>query len=903
MDSNIAQLTVAEALASLKSSPTGLSSAEAERRLAEFGPNKVIKITHAQWGRRILRDFAHFFAIILWISAALAFIAEWNDPGQGMDRVGYAIIIVIVVSGLFSFWQEYRVEQTLAALQRLLPQQVKAIRDARVVQLDVASLVPGDIIILEQGDNVPADCRVVEAYGIRVNNSNVTGESAPKTRDAEVAQNIDPLHAKNIILAGTSLVSGHGNMLVYSTGMHTEFGKIAQLTQTEGETISPLRKELVHLSRLIVFLALMIGLIFFIVGTVIHVPFWRNIIFTIGLIVAMVPEGLLPTLTLALVLAAQRMARRNVLIRHLPSVETLGSTTVICTDKTGTLTENIMRVERIAFGTSPAPLQVHEASALSQSHSDFYKALLLCHDIKESERDNRAVLLGDPMEIALVEMAQKTFPAVQMEQRLFELPFDSDRMRQTVVHAGQGGPMSFCKGAPESVLPLCTSAWDGRAMRTLDQNGRAAITDCQTAMAEQGLRVLAVASRPLPEQGYQEYCEQDLVFQGLVALEDPPRLEVPEALSKCHDAGIRVIMITGDHPRTALAIARKTGLVRSDSPMVITGEALRKLSSMQLQLALDTPEILFARVAAAQKMRIVVALKKKGHTVAVTGDGVNDAPALKAAHIGIAMGVCGTDVAKQAADMILLDDNFASIVNAVEEGRAIFDNIRKFLTYVLVHNVAELFPYLAYSLFTIPLPLTPIQILAVDMGTDTLTALGLGAEKPAPEVMQQPPRPANERLLDKKLALRAYLFLGFIEATTAMGAFFLSLHLGGWHYGEWLPMSAPLALHASSACLSAIIALQIVNVFLCRSSTRSLFTTGFGGNPLILWGVLLEAALLVLFIYTPWGNELLGTVPLQPAVWLLILPCALGMVLLEELRKLVARKLNTMNPPAGNLLI
>lgn len=368
-------------------------------------------------------------------------------------------------------------------------------------------------------------------------------------------------------------------------------------------------------------------------------------------------------------------------------------------------------------------------------------------------------------------------------------------------------------------------------------------------------------------------------------MEDPPRPEVPEAICKCGEAGIRVIMVTGDHPHTARAIAREIGLVRSEHPSVITGEQLRHMSLIQLRLTLDGPELIFARVSADQKMRIVEALKQKRHVVAVTGDGVNDTPALKSAHIGIAMGIAGTDVAKEAADMVLLDDNFASIVNAVEEGRAVFENIRKFLTYILAHNMAELIPYLAFVLFAIPLPLTPIQILAIDMGTDSLTALGLGVERPAPAVMRRPPRSRRERLLNWPLALRAYGFLGMIEAIAAMATFFYVLRGAGWQYGQSLAVSDPLYQQATTACLSAIIVMQIVNVFLCRSATRSVFSVGLLGNPLIGWGVILEIALILPIAYTPWGNLVFGTAPIPGQVWLFMLPFAVGLVVLEELRK------------------
>ncbi len=499
------------------------------------------------------------------------------------------------------------------------------------------------------------------------------------------------------------------------------------------------------------------------------------------------------------------------------------------------------------------------------------------------------MLLGDPMEIALVETAQRFLSALPDCKKLDELPFDVGRMRLSTVHATPDGPTLFCKGAPEMVIPICNRILGDGGVRPFDDQLRTRVREAQEAMAAQGLRVIAMSYRPLAAAWERARVEEDLIFAGLAGLEDPPRPEVPEALRKCHAAGIRVIMVTGDHPATAIAIGREIGLIRSDAPLTITGDKLLALTDIQLRLALDAPEIIFARVGANQKRRIVEALKEKQQVVAVTGDGVNDAPALKSAHIGIAMGLTGTDVAKEAADMVLLDDNFASIVNAIEEGRAVFSNIRKFLTYILAHNVPELVPYLAFSLFAVPLALTPIQILSIDMGTDSLTALGLGVEQPDPRSMQRPPRGEDEKGFDWPRAWRAYLFLGVLEAAIAMAAFFFVLHRGGWHYGRPLAMYDPLYVRATTACFSAIVLLQIVNVFLCRSSTRSIFSTGIFGNPLIWGGVLIEIALVALIDYTRWGNLLFVTAPIGNSVWRFLLPFAAAMLIAEELRKWIVR--------------
>ena len=875
----IHQLSALDAVASLKSVVTGLSNAEVERRLHEFGVNEVAKVAGVPLWLRLVKEFITFFSLLLWVAAGLAFFAEWSEPGEGMAKVGYAIVTVILVSGLFSFWQEYRVEQTLAALRKLLPQQAQVLRDGKIIRVPAAQLVPGDIVHLEQGDNIPADCRLIEAFAARVNNAAVTGGSLPKARDAEASKADDLIDSKNVMLAGTSMVSGQAKAVVFATGMQTEFGKIAHLTQTAGEEVSPLRKEIGHLSRLTAVLAVLISLLFFSLGWI------------IGIIVAMVPEGLLPTLTLALVLATQRMAKRNVLIRYLPSVETLGSTTVICTDKTGTLTQNHMVVRQLYLGEAyDSAVAVRQELGLAKRYRPFFLAARMCEDLKETENQGSPAFLGDPMEVALVDMSLRFTADLPRYPRLDEIPFDADRMRMSTVHQAPEGLVLYCKGALESVLPLCQQILGDEKMQPLGVEAKARIVQAQDAMAQRGLRVLAFAYRTLTVGYDRKRLEEDLVFAGLAGLEDPPRPEVPEALRKCQEAGIKVIMVTGDHPRTATAIAREIGLVKSDNPTVITGGQLRRYSIIQLQLALDAEEVIFARVVADQKMRIVEALRDKKQIVAVTGDGVNDAPALKAAHIGIAMGIAGTDVAKEAADMVLLDDNFASIVSAVEEGRAVFENIRKFLTYVLVHNVAELIPYLGFLLFKIPLALTPVQALSIDMGSDTLTALGLGVEKPDPQIMRRPPRPHGERLMNWPLAFRAYLFLGLMEAAGAMAAFFFVLNIAGWKYGQNLAAKDPVYLQATTACLSAIIVMQIVNVFLCRSATRSLFSTGLRGNRLIIIGVISEITILLLIAYTPWGNSLLGTAPVGEKVWRIIIPFAIGMFLLEELRKWLARR-------------
>jgi len=886
----IHHLTADEALLSLHSRREGLSAAEAARRLTEYGENRIERLARPPLWRLLLKEFSHLFALILWLAAALAFVSEWRDPGQGMAALGWAILGVILVNGLFSFWQERRAEQVLASLEALLPKKVIVLRDGVRLSLPAIQVAPGDILLLQGGDNVPADCRVIEAWGVRVNLAAVTGESLPKSRTAEPCEAEDILQARNVLLAGTEILAGEVRAVVFATGRHSEFGKIARLSQHADVRASPLYLEIARLSRLVAVLAVFLGVIFFALGMATGQPFSASFLFAIGIIVANVPEGLLPTVTLALSMAARRMARRRALVRHLPAVEALGGASVILSDKTGTLTLNRMAVQCLWLGGQEVELE-HLAE---RPEGGFALDIAIhCHTLEWVEAKRR--YQGDPMEVALVGLAE----ARPRWPKLDELPFDAERKRMSTLHAAPNGRRLYCKGALETVLPLCSRLQDGAGMRPLEDATRAAVLAAEASLAERGLRVLALAWRPVDAEVAHDDLERDLILVGLVGLADPPRPEVPEAVRQCFVAGIRVIMVTGDHPRTALAVARQIGLVREEvknagvmnhAPRVITGDELRRLSPTQLQLALDHPELVFARLSADQKLILVKALQAKGHIVAVTGDGVNDAPALRAADIGVAMGRGGTDVAREAADLVLLDDNFATIVAAIEEGRTVYQNLRKFFTYILTHNVAEIVPYLAFVLFRIPLPLTVIQILAIDLGTDTVPALALGAEPPHPGLMREQPRPRGQRLLTPGLMLRAYLFLGVLEAIAALAAFFFVLNNGGWHYDQALATDAPLYLQATTATLAAIIVMQMVNVFLCRDPLRSVFAGGWTANPMIYLGLAVEFGLILFIAYTPWGNQLFGCAPIGWEVWLFALPFAIAMLALEEGRKALLRR-------------
>ena len=875
---SIASQTPEAVLQHLGSSRAGLSAAEVLRRQGEFGPNRVEGAARQPLWWMLLREFGHFFAILLWVAAALAFVAAWRQPGQGMAELGVAIVGVIVVNGCFSFWQAYRTERALQALQQMLPEQVDVRRDGALQPVSAAELVPGDLILLAEGAKVPADCRVIESWGLRANLATLTGESRARAIAAAAVATDDLLRANNLLFAGTLIIAGECTAVVFATGMRTEFGRIARLTQSTGDTASPLQREIERVSRLVAALAVALGIVFFVIGWLIGLPFWANFTFAIGIIVANVPEGLLPTVTLALAMAAQRMAGRQALVRH-PAVETLGSATVIVTDKTGTLTLNRMSVRELFVAGR------HHLGAERWPRADDLRLRAVarfCHSLKL--RDGEAA--GDPMEIALWTFAGDIPP---FGERVGEIPFDAERRRMSAIwREPDGSGNLYCKGAPEVLAGLCTHWLDGDQTRAFDGAAQAIFRAGQEDMATRGLRVLAMAWKPLAADEAGE--ENGLILCGLVGLEDPPRPEVREAMLRCHSAGIKVIMATGDHPQTAVAIAREIELVRAASPTVITGEALRAMSPAALQLALDAPEVVFARMTADQKMAVTQALQCKGEIVAVTGDGVNDAPALKAADIGIAMGLGGTDVAREAADIVLLDDHFATIVNAIEEGRAVFENIQKFLTYILTSNIPELVPYLASVLFGIPLPLTVIQILAVDLGTDMLPALALGAELPDPAVMNRPPRRRDARLLSWPLLARAYLFLGPLEAAAAMALFFVVLGAQGWTWGQPLAAGDLLYREATTACLVGIVLAQVANVFVCRHPREPFWRLPLFANRMLLFGIGSELALLLAIVFTPLGQAVFGTAPLAASVWLIGAGLALLLAVAEESRKAWCRR-------------
>ncbi len=879
----INSLTKDEVFRSLVTAATGLSEEETARRLHEFGPNEIREVKKARLLPRFLGQFTHFLAILLWLAAFLSFLSEYLHPGEGMLTLGLAITAVIVINAVFTFIQEYRAEKALEALRKLLPFFVKVVREGKEKDIPAREVVPGDIVLLAEGDKIPADSRLIEAAGLRVNHASLTGESEPLLRNHEPYSG-ELVESPNIAFAGTTVISGSGRAVVFATGMRTEFGRIAHLTSAVEAGLSPLQKEIVKATRVVAGIAGAVGLFFFLLGFAIGRSFWENFIFGIGITVALIPEGMLPTVTLSLAMGSLRMARRKALIRTLTSVETLGSVTVICTDKTGTLTQNDMAAR--ALWADNSTFDVREAGA--GTAREVLLAALLCNNARFIDGRYK----GDPTETALLRAAREALGDIAAA-RLCEVPFDADRKMMSTVNAVGGRRTAFSKGAFEKLLPLCSHVLVKGTRLALDGARRLQSSEAYHALMDRGLRVLAFAERTLDDEDAEgargEEIETDMTFLGLIGLEDPPRPEVPEAIRKCHDAGIRIIMITGDASRTAVAIAREIGLVRSN-PLVVEGPEFNRMSERVLREKLANKEVIFSRMTPKHKIRVVSVLKDEGEVVAVTGDGVNDAPALKKADIGIAMGIVGTDVAKEASDVVLLDDNFATIVSAVEEGRTVYENIKKFITYIFASNIPEAVPYLAYILLRIPLPLTIIQILAVDLGTDMLPALALGSEKPTLGIMKQLPRSVKERLLNFPLISRAYLFLGPIEAAACMFGFFWVLDLGGWVWGTTLPASNSLYMLATTACLTAIIVTQVANVFACRSSRESLFTIGFFSNRLIFAGIAVELMLQLFIVYHPLGNAIFSTSPLAWDAWLVLVPFAVFLVFAEEVRKVIVRK-------------
>ena len=867
---------------------TGLGNAEAARRERELGANILVGKKQTPEIIKFLRQFKNYFAILLIIGGSLALLAEQLDPGQGNLYIAWALYGVVVLNAIFTYLQEHQTERIMESFTRMLPQMVTVLRDGKQERIGAEHVVPGDVMLLFEGDRICADGRLLEQNQMKIDLSSLTGESEPELR------HINPTHenileSRNMVFSGTMVQSGDGKALVYATGMRTQIGRIVQLTKETEEVETPIRKELKYFIRVISSIAIILGVLFFAVSVAIGKGQIASLIFAIGIIVANVPEGLLPTVTLALTMASKRMARNKALIKNLESVETLGSTTVICTDKTGTLTQNRIHVSSVILDGEE--YAAWDREILQQPGLQrLWQVMTLCNNASLTTGNG---FHGDPTEGALLLFAQTLEqPSAGADyQRVGELPFDSSTKRMITINRAEGGEgfIALLKGAPEVVLEKCDRVlWDGAEL-PLDEHKQQVLTRDYRKLAIRGERVLALAYRTLASEDLGE--ENGFIFLGLTGMIDPPRPEVADAIKRCRLAGIRVIMITGDHGLTADSIGRQIGLLKGEG-RVVRGEELRAMDDEQLREVLGAPELIFARTSPEQKLRIVRALQAMNEVVSVTGDGVNDAPALKNADMGVAMGIMGTDVAKEASDMVLMDDNFATIVAAVEEGRTIFDNIKKFIAYILTSNVPEILPFIAYVVLDIPLPLTVVLILAIDLGTDLLPALGLGMERPETDVMKRPPRPRSERLLTRNLLMISYGMVGMVQAAAGFFSFFVVLYAGGWSWGQDIATTDPLYRSAITAFFASIIICQIADVIICRTRRQSVFTVGFLSNRLVLFGIAMELLLLCCISYIPLCNVFFGTAPLQPWQMLLSVPFALFILAVDELRRIYVRRGN-----------
>jgi Ca2+-transporting ATPase len=966
-------LPIDQVYKSLTTSVQGLSASEADLRLHQFGPNQLPEPAHRPLWLRFTDQLTHFMALLLWVAGILAFITH-------TPALGWAIWSVIWINAIFSFWQEFRAEQALAALKNVLPNQVRVYRQGDLVQIPAAELVRGDVMQLEEGDRISADARLVSAESLYLDLSVLTGESLPVARNPHpvrpretlalrsgkpldyqgeqpLQETLNPAEVSNLVLAGATVSSGRGTAVVYATGTQTEFGQVARLTTGVKREPSTLEVEVTHIVRVITAIAVtMGGVVFILTSLLVGMELKESFIFAIGIIVALVPEGLLPTVTLSLAIGVQRMAKRNALVRRLSAVETLSAVTVICTDKTGTLTKNEMTVRHLwlppmaeetpgdnpdstdllpgqirvtGSGYDPTAGQIHlpPHSPLAWKTNLLLTGAALCSNARliHLTAPSRWQEMGDPTEAALIVAAAKAGLNLEHLQQRYprqrEIPFDSRRRMMTVVLSWPGydcpSPLFqgeslvvFTKGAPLEVVRHCQTILRDGVVGDLHPQVWQEVVNANDALSRQGFRVLGLAARgggeELRDMKTQDL-EQGLTFIGLVAMFDPPRPEVPEAIAQCHQAGIRVTMVTGDYGLTAEAIATQIGLLagneESHEPVrVITGETMGHLSDAQLQQMVKyRSRLVFARMSPEHKLRLVEAYKATGAVVAVTGDGVNDAPALRSAHIGIAMGLNGTDVAREASDIVLTDDNFATIVAAIEQGRTVYRNIRKFITYILASNVAEMVPFLAMVVLKIPPALVIMQVLAIDLGTDMVPALALGAEAAEVGIMEQPPRRKHQPLMDAGLLCRAFLWLGVIEAILGMVAFFWVWYSQGYDLVALQAVTASLLSHSAPAplvaiyaqsttlTLAAIVAGQSGNVLACRSETTSIWRLGLFSNPLIWAGIAFEWILIAAIVSLPPLQSIFFTAPLNPGQWAILLLCPPILLGLEEGRKAIAR--------------
>jgi len=878
-----------EVLSTLNSNRRGLTPAEASRRLAEFGPNELVEKHKISPWAIFLEQFKNLLIIILLVAVVLSAVL-----GEVADAI--VIFAIVLFAAVLGFLQEYRAERAMEALKRMASPTATVLRDGQELEIPSRELVPGDIILLRTGDHTPADARLLEAVNLKLEEAPLTGESQPvdKITDA-LSQELAIGDRRNMVYMGTAVVYGRGAGVVTGTGMNTEFGQIAAMLQEVEEEKTPLQVNLDRMGRWIIIAALALTFILGAVGVFRGHEILEMLVWAVSLAVAAVPEALPAVVTISLALGVQRMAKRHALIRKLPAVETLGCTTVICSDKTGTLTQDQMTVQRVytngqifevsGVGYEPKGnflLNGQVYDALKDAHlATLLRIGGLCNDSHMIEVDNLWSIKGDPTEGALVVLAAKAGLDVAAENgrypRINEIPFSSETKMMATVHQMAQGEVAYAKGAPEVILGRSRYIFRNKKEPELTDKERDEIVARAQSMAGDGLRVLGLAYKS--NSKLTESVDQNMVFVGLVGMIDPPRPEVKAAIKVCEEAGIESIMITGDHKLTAMAVARELGLLKQGK--ALSGTELDNLSDEEFEKMVEQIEV-YARVSPAHKLRVVGALAKKGHVVAMTGDGVNDAPALKKADIGIAMGITGTDVSKEAADMVLTDDNFASIVAAVEEGRGIYDNIKKYLMYLLSSNLGEILVMAVGILFSGllgtggALPLIAIQILWVNLATDGLPAIALAVDPAAPDIMKRKPRPRNENI-----------FVGPVGALVVLGGVWsavvnLSIFVWALHDGKSL-------IEAQCLVFMTLIVIQFFKSFNFRSDRLSIFEVGFLKNKWLILAVLVSFGMTLPLLYVPFLQDVFHTYPLPWLDWVIVILSSVTIFVVLEIGKLIIR--------------
>lgn len=876
-------LSIEQAFTQLISTPDGLTSTEAASRLAKHGPNELQAAHRVTPWEILFEQFKNVLIIILLIATTLSFFL-----GHSLEAIAIAVIVLFAVG--LGFVQEYRAERAIEALREMAAPTATALRDHREVEYSARELVPGDVIILTTGDKVPADIRLSQAINLQVEESALTGESVAVTKQTAPIEKEDLAigDRKNMAYAGTVVTYGRGRGLVVATGMKTEFGQIARMLETVESGKTPLQENLNKVGNQLARIAIVVVALIVALGLFRGQPFIEMFIFGVALAVAVVPEALPAVVTISLAIGVKRMIKRNALIRRLPAVETLGSTSVICSDKTGTLTKDEMTVRKIfvagrmyeVSGAGYEPEGEFSHSGSNVEAPEPLKLLLSAASLSSdaqltrSKEGDRVAIKGDPTEGALVVAAAKAgLDKRELESefpRTGEIPFTSETKRMTTLHTTGEGVTAFSKGAPEIILSSCTRRWSETGEALLSREDRAEIINVAQEMASEALRVLVVATK---RNATIETAESELTFLGLVGMIDPPRPEAKAAIKECFDAGIKVVMITGDHPLTAQAVARELGLLKEGR--LVTGAELEVIDDDELSRSVEEIEV-YARVSPAHKLRVVTALQNNGHIAAMTGDGVNDAPALKKADIGIAMGITGTDVTKEAAAMTLTDDNFASIVAAVEEGRAIFSNIKKYLMYLLSSNIGEIGLMAGASLLGLPLPLSAVQILYVNLATDGLPALALAVDPPERDLMLRPPRDPRSGIFTR--AVLALMLAGGLWSTIINLSLFI-----------WARNSGRSTEEAMTMTFVSLVLIQFFKAYNFRSDRHSVLNRPFANkwlNMAILW----ELCLLALIVYLPFLHEMFDTFSLTLNDWLIIIGLSLTVSPVLEIVKWMERR-------------